>query len=54
MLSWALTFLIIAIIAAVFGLSGIAAGATNIAWMLVVLFLVLAVVSFVRGKRPPV
>jgi uncharacterized membrane protein YtjA (UPF0391 family) len=54
MLSWAITFFIIAIVAAIFGLSGLAAGAQNIAWILVVLFLVLAVVSFLRGRRPPV
>lgn len=54
MLSWAITFFIIAIIAAIFGFSGLAAGAQNIAWILVVLFLVLAVVAFIRGRQPPV
>ena len=36
MLSWALLFLIVAIVAAVLGFSGIAGAATNIAWILFV------------------
>ncbi len=54
MFSWALTFLIIAIIAAVFGFSGIAGTATNIAWILFVVGLILAVIFFLTGRRPPV
>jgi uncharacterized membrane protein YtjA (UPF0391 family) len=54
MLSWALTFLIIAIIAGVFGFSGIAGTATQIAWGLFVVGLVLAVIFFISGRRPPV
>ena len=54
MLSWALTFLIIGLIAGVLGLSGIAGAATQIAWILFVIFLILAVVGFVMGRRPPV
>ncbi len=57
MLSWALTFLIVAIIAALFGFTGIAAAATDIARMLFFIFLVLFVVSLVFGlfrrRRPP-
>ena len=41
MLSWAITFLIIAIIAAVLGFGGIAGAASGIAKFLFVLFLVL-------------
>lgn len=56
MLSWALTFLVLAIIAAVFGFGGIAAGATQIAQILFVLFLVMFVVSLItgglRGRTP--
>jgi uncharacterized membrane protein YtjA (UPF0391 family) len=52
MISWAVTFLIIAIIAAVFGFSGIAGTATNIAWILFVVGLVLAVVFAITGRRP--
>ena len=54
MISWAVTFLIIAIIAAVFGFSGIAGTAVNIAWILFVVGLIMAVVFFVAGRRPPV
>ncbi|PLX59940.1 DUF1328 domain-containing protein [Sedimenticola selenatireducens] len=54
MLSWAVTFLIIAIIAALLGFSGIAGTAVNIAWILFVVGLVLALVFFVIGRRPPV
>jgi len=54
MLSWALTFLIIAIIAGAFGFSGIAGTATQIAWILFVVGLVLAVIFFITGRRPRV
>lgn len=54
MISWALTFLIIAIIAGVLGLSGVAGMATNIAWILFVVGLILAVLFGVLGRRPPV
>lgn len=54
MLSWALAFLIIAIIAGVLGLSGIAGAATNIAWILFVVGLIIALIFFLTGRRPPV
>jgi uncharacterized membrane protein YtjA (UPF0391 family) len=54
MLSWAVTFLIIAVIAGVLGLSGVAGTATNIAYVLFVVFLIVAAASFVMGRRPPV
>jgi len=54
MFSWALMFLIIALIAAVLGFSGIAGAATNIAWILFVVGLILAVIFFLSGRRPPV
>ena len=54
MLSWALTFLIIAILAALLGFSGVAGAATNIAWILFVVGIVLALVFAVSGRRPPV
>ncbi len=50
MLSWAVTFLIIAIIAALLGFSGIAGAATNIAWILFVVGLVVALVLFISGR----
>lgn len=49
MLSWALTFLIIAIIAAVFGFTGIYVAAASIAKVLFFVFLVLFVVSLLAG-----
>ncbi len=54
MLSWALTFLVLALIAAVLGFGGIAANAAWIAQILFAVFLVLFVVSLianaVRGR----
>ncbi len=56
MLNLAITFFIIAIIAAVLGFSGIAGAATNIAVILFVIFLVLfvvaAIVHALKGKKP--
>lgn len=54
MLGWALTFLIIALIAAVLGFGGLAAGAATIAKVLFVVFLVLFLVSLVAGVRRPI
>ena len=45
MLRWALTFFIVAIIAAIFGFTGIAGAATDIARTLFFVFLLLLVVS---------
>jgi uncharacterized membrane protein YtjA (UPF0391 family) len=54
MISWAVTFLIVAIVAAVLGFSGIAGVATNIAWILFVVGLTLAVIFAITGRRPSV
>ena len=54
MLHWAAVFLVIALIAALFGFGGIAAGAAGIAKVLFVLFIILALVAFVVGRRAPV
>ena len=54
MLSWAVTFLIIGLIAAVFGFSGLAGTAVHIAWILAVIGIVIALVFFVMGRRPRV
>ncbi len=53
MISWAVTFLIIALIAGLFGLTGIAGTAVNIAWILFVVGMILAVITFAFGRRPP-
>lgn len=49
MLHYAVVFFIIAIVAAIFGFGGIAAGAVEIGKMLFFIFLVLAVISFLFG-----
>jgi uncharacterized membrane protein YtjA (UPF0391 family) len=56
MLSWALTFLVIALIAAALGFGGIAGTATSIAKILFFVFLVLFVISLLAGglRRPVV
>jgi uncharacterized membrane protein YtjA (UPF0391 family) len=50
MLSWAITFLVIAIIAAVLGFGGIAGTAVGIAKILFFIFLVLFVVALLFGR----
>jgi uncharacterized membrane protein YtjA (UPF0391 family) len=49
MLHYAVVFLVIALIAAVFGFGGIAASAVGIAKILFMVFIVLAVVTFLIG-----
>ena len=53
MLRYAIIFLVIAIIAAVFGFGGIAGSSAWIAQILLVVFVILAVASFVLGRRGP-
>ena len=55
MLRYAVIFFVIALVAALFGFGGIAAGATEIAKILFFVFVVLFVVSLVAGliKRGP-
>lgn len=50
MLRWALTFLIIALIAALFGFGGIAEGASDIAQVLFFIFIVLFIISLIAGR----
>ncbi len=50
MLRWTVTFLIVAIVAAIFGFGGIAAGAATIAKTLFFIFIALFLVSLVFGK----
>lgn len=51
MVRWALTFLLLALVAAVFGFGGIAASAVGIARILFFLFLLLFVGSLLFGPR---
>lgn len=53
MLRWAIVFFVVALIAAVFGFGGIAGEAAWIGRVLLVVFLILAVVSMVFGRRGP-
>ena len=53
MLGWAVTFLIVGLVAAVLGFSGIAGTAVNIAWILAIVGIVVAIVFFALGRRPP-
>lgn len=51
MFSWAMTFLIIALIAAVLGFGGIAGTAAGIAKFIFVLAVILLIVSLLTGRR---
>ena len=57
MLNWALTFLVIALIAALLGFTSVAGAAMGIAKILFYVFLILFLVSLVshlfRGRRAP-
>lgn len=53
MISWAITFLIIALIAAVLGFGVLAGTAMEIAKILFFVFIVLFVLSFLLGRRSP-
>ncbi|MCR8723860.1 DUF1328 domain-containing protein [Frigidibacter sp. ROC022] len=56
MLGWALTFLVVALIAAVFGFGGVASASAGIAQILFGVFLILFLITMlaraVRGKPP--
>ncbi|MDZ4762825.1 MAG: DUF1328 domain-containing protein [Alphaproteobacteria bacterium] len=47
MLGWALTFLVLALVAAAFGFGGIAGASAGIAQILFIVFLALTVIAFV-------
>lgn len=51
MLQWAVVFLVLALIAGVFGFGGIAGLSLEFAKILFFVFLVLFVISLVRGRR---
>ncbi len=52
MVRYAIIFFVIAIIAAVFGFGGVAGEAAWIGKVLLVVFLILAVVSLITGRKP--
>lgn len=49
MLHYSVVFLVVALIAAIFGFGGIAAGAVEIAKILFIIFAIMAVITFVIG-----
>ena len=53
MLRWALVFFVVAILAAVFGFGGIAGESAWIAKILLIVFVILAVVSLIMGRKGP-
>jgi uncharacterized membrane protein YtjA (UPF0391 family) len=58
MLGWAITFLLVALVAAVFGFGGIAGTAVEIAKLIffvaIVLFAISAVIGLLRGRSPTI
>jgi len=56
MFGWAITFLLVALVAAVLGFGGIATFAVDIAkiifFVAIILFVVSAVVTLIRGRSP--
>jgi uncharacterized membrane protein YtjA (UPF0391 family) len=58
MLGWAITFLLVALVAAVLGFGGIATFAVDIAkiifFVAIILFVVSAIIGLVRGRSPTV
>ena len=53
MLSWTLTFLVVALIAAVLGFTSIAGAGAGVAKIIFFLFIVLFVISLITGRRRP-
>jgi uncharacterized membrane protein YtjA (UPF0391 family) len=57
MLNWVLTFLVVALVAAVFGFGGIAGSAVEIAKMIfyiaIILFVVSTIMHLANGRTPP-
>jgi uncharacterized membrane protein YtjA (UPF0391 family) len=57
MLNWVLTFLVVALVAAVFGFGGIAGSAVEIAKMIfyvaIIMFVISAVLHLANGRSPP-
>jgi uncharacterized membrane protein YtjA (UPF0391 family) len=51
MVYWAAVFLVIALIAALLGFTGIAGMSMNIAWVLFVVGVIFAIVLFAMGRR---
>lgn len=53
MLTWAVIFLVIAIVASMFGFRGVSSVATQIAKVLFFIFLILFIISLILHYMPP-
>ena len=53
MLSWAITFLVIALIAGILGFGGIMTTSVGIAKIIFFVFLIMFIVSLIFGRRTP-
>lgn len=53
MLSWALTFFVVALVAALLGFRGVAGMSAEIGWLFAVLAVIFLLVGLVAGRRPP-
>jgi uncharacterized membrane protein YtjA (UPF0391 family) len=53
MLSWALTFFVVALVAALLGFRGVAGMSAEIGWLFAVLAVIFLIVGLVAGRRPP-
>jgi len=53
MLYYALVFLLVGLVAAALGMSGVAAIATQIAYVLFIIGVVLVAIYLLRGRTPP-
>jgi len=53
MLHWALTFFVIALVAAVLGFGGVAGLSANIGYLFLVVAVIFLVVGLLTGRRPP-
>jgi uncharacterized membrane protein YtjA (UPF0391 family) len=56
MLTWALTFFVVALVAAALGMGGVAGLSADIGWLFAVIGVILLVVAMVTGRRagPPI
>ena len=54
MLRWALTFLVVALVAGLLGFWGLEGTAMYIARVLFFIFVIIFLVSIIMGRRPPV
>ncbi len=53
MIRWSVTFLLIAILAGILGMSGVASAAVDFAWIMFVGGIVLSIAFFLVGKTGP-